>query len=500
MNGAALVPSAGVQLGELFAGKYLVTDVIGEGGMGIVLRAEHVDLDRPVAIKLVRDDLAAREEIVGRLFLEARAAAKLRSEHVARVLDFGRLASGAPFIVMEYLEGEDLASVLLVRDRLERVQAVDFVLQACEALAEAHAAGIVHRDLKPENLFVTQRPDGSPCIKLLDFGISKDLSRPAPTSTLTNPTNAVGSPHYMAPEQMRPGREIDARADIWALGAILYELVTGISPFDSDTIPGVCARVLEAKPAPMRMLDPSIPQGLDAAVRRCLEKRRERRFSDVAELAAALSPFGSRSAAEQAERVSRVGSGIRARRGRGSSTSELLSSVAPSIRPVEAPLDDAVLAGGSTRSALGAFSRVFTLVVAGAAIAGGLSYRSWIPSSAAPPALHPAVVQAAPSMEVPVVPAAVAPAVQGGAVRELTLGVPTLQREIPKPPARPRARNAHGPVAPRTSATVLATAAAGEVVPEAAPAQVQPPRAAPKTAPAERQRDAWNPGSFGGRR
>lgn len=296
---------SGMRQGDLIGGKYRVEGVIGEGGMGIVLYAIHLDLERPVAIKVVRADLTDREEVISRMLLEARAAANIRSEHVARVLDVGRLDSGSPYIVMEYLEGCDLCTLLEHHGRLAPDIACGFIIQACEALAEAHTLGIVHRDLKPENLFLTTEADGEPIIKVLDFGISKELG-PAPRRSITNASSAVGSPHYMAPEQMRAQPNIDLRVDIWALGAILFELVTGRPPFDAETLPAVCALVVSEEPPRARDVASGIPLGLDAVIWRCLRKDPAERYATVADLASALAPFGAGNSALSAERVSRI--------------------------------------------------------------------------------------------------------------------------------------------------------------------------------------------------
>jgi eukaryotic-like serine/threonine-protein kinase len=301
-----------VRPGDLIAGKYRVERVIAEGGMGVIARALHLDLERAVAIKFVRDELSQREDILARLMLEARAVARLRSEHVARVLDVGRLESGCPYIVMEYLEGKDLWTLLHEKGRMPRPLAVDYAVQACEALAEAHALGIVHRDIKPENLFLTECPDGAPIVKLLDFGISKQSDLRV-EGNITGARTAVGSPHYMAPEQMRAEANIDARADIWAIGVIVYELVSGISPFDAESMPGICARVVEEQPTRLMEMDAEIPELLEAVIFRCLEKDREKRPADVAELAAALAPFGTPDTPQRAQRIARIARGSGAR-------------------------------------------------------------------------------------------------------------------------------------------------------------------------------------------
>jgi len=297
--------------GDVLADKYRIEAVLGEGGMGIVLRATHIDLGCRVAIKVMRRELAQNEAAVNRLLVEARAAASIRSEHVAHVLDVGRLESGAPFLVLEYLEGRDLAQILVQHGYLASHVAVDFVLQACQALSEAHGAGIVHRDLKPENLFLSFRADGTPIVKVLDFGISKRLTREGREAARTNPSEMLGSPLYMAPEQMRGSVDIDARADIWSLGVVLYELCTGQSPFFAETIPAICGRVIGVEPSPPRTLNPSLSEGLERIILRCLHKDRDQRPHDVAELAAELALYGSSDAAAYAQSALRVLASVR---------------------------------------------------------------------------------------------------------------------------------------------------------------------------------------------
>lgn len=288
-------------IGDRIANKYRIDGLIGAGGMGVVLEATHVELERKVAVKLIRPELAADELLVERLMLEARAAAKIRSEHVGAVLDVGRLPSGAPFIVMEYLQGSDLAQLLAQRGALDVAETVDLLLGACEALASAHQQHIVHRDLKPENLFVVTSTSGERQLKVLDFGISKQLGDPN-RRALTQPETAIGSPQYMAPEQMQ-GSAVDVRADIWAMGAILYEMLSGVRAFDGETLPIVCARVLGFQPPPLDASAPAVPHQLSLIVARCLEKEPTRRYASIAHLAEALAPFGSRRAAHSLNQV-----------------------------------------------------------------------------------------------------------------------------------------------------------------------------------------------------
>ncbi len=297
-----------VQEGEVLAGKYRVEQVLGIGGMGVVVSALHIQLDERVALKFLLPEALGNQEAVARFAREARAAVKIKSIHVARVSDVGTLDTGAPYMVMEFLHGHDLSALIRDRGPLPYADAVDLVLQACEAIAEAHALGIVHRDLKPANLFLITAADGSPCIKVLDFGISK-VTSPGSSGNdygMTKTTAIMGSPLYMSPEQMTSSRDVDGRADIWAIGTILFELLTGRPPFLGDTMPQLCGMILQEPPPFPRQFRPDLPEGLQTAILRCLEKDRARRFANVAELAAALAPFGSANAVRSAERVSKV--------------------------------------------------------------------------------------------------------------------------------------------------------------------------------------------------
>jgi serine/threonine protein kinase len=286
------VSSIQVREGDLVAGKYRIERVLGVGGMGIVVAARHEQLDQLVAIKFVRDEALRNDEAVERFLREARSAAKLKSEHVARVLDVGRLESGAPYMVMEFLDGTDLAQALTRDGPMPLELAARLMLQVCEAVAEAHAAGIVHRDLKPENLFLTRTVGGSPRMKVLDFGVSKAAPLAGGGKGLLTGTRAIlGSPLYMAPEQMRSSRDVDSRIDVWALGVVLFELLTVRSPFEAETMPELCLKVVAEPPLSLAGLRPDLPPEIIAVVERCLEKDKEKRYANAAELAAALQPF-----------------------------------------------------------------------------------------------------------------------------------------------------------------------------------------------------------------
>jgi len=272
-----------MEIGTIVAGKYLLDRVVGQGGMGLVVRATHLQLHQPVAIKFLLPEAARNAETVKRFRREARAAVRLRSEHVARVIDVGALDTGTPYMVLEYLEGTDLES--FPRGQLTIGALVDLLLQACEALAEAHALGIVHRDIKPANFFITRDPGGGLFLKLLDFGVSKTAGA---TGKLTGSQVVLGTPAYMSPEQVRASRRVDPRSDIWSLGVVLYELIEGAPPFDTEAF---SAMVLQIVNDPPGKLTARLPAGLDGVIYRCLEKDPAHRFQSAAELAAALAPY-----------------------------------------------------------------------------------------------------------------------------------------------------------------------------------------------------------------
>lgn len=270
-------------------GRYRVERVLGEGGMGVVLAARHLQLGERVALKLLRvSPERVKAQDVARFRREARAAVRIKGQHAARAMDSGT-HEGLPYLVFEYVEGESLSAVLKARGPLAPAVAVGYLLQACEALAEAHALGIVHRDLKPANLMLSSGPDGSPLIKVLDFGIARLTDEEV--GTLTGSSATLGSPRYMSPEQIRHAHEVDARADLWSLGVTLYEMLTARVPFDATTAPALFAAILMDPPVPPRRHAPGLPPGLEPVLLRCLEKDPDLRFQDVACLADELAPF-----------------------------------------------------------------------------------------------------------------------------------------------------------------------------------------------------------------
>jgi serine/threonine protein kinase len=293
-------PTLPIAPGQVIGERYRVGPLLGEGGMGVVCEATHLALELPVAIKFIRTDLKDNSEFVQRFLNEARRAAALKNEHIARVHDVGQLDSGDLYLVMERLEGVGLEAYIKEHAPLSQADAVSLIREACEGLSEAHAAGIVHRDIKPENLFLARRIDGKRTLKILDFGISKQTSGDAPTS-LTNSERSLGSPWYMSPEQMIDTSSVDHRADIWSLGVVLFELLSGTRPFEGESIPEVCAGVLTAPAPALRERRRDVDPVLESIVARCLAKNPEERHASVLELSRDLEPFAwSRDAAAEA--------------------------------------------------------------------------------------------------------------------------------------------------------------------------------------------------------
>ena len=353
-------------VGTILAGKYRVERVLGQGGMGIVVKATHLQLEQPVALKFLQPRGMENPAIVARFAREAKALAKLKSDHVAHVSDVGHLESGAPYIVMEYLDGEDLASLLERRGPLPVDEAVGYVLQACEGMAEAHEARIVHRDLKPANLFLATSGDGSaPVVKVLDFGIAKALDDDT-AGALTKTSSVFGSAYYMAPEQMRNAKACDERTDVWALSVILYELLTGRVPFEGESVHQVVAAVLEKNRLAVHALRPDVPRELEAVIDRALVNDPAARTASVIELARGILPFAPQLAASL----------VRIRRSPGVEAHGAGVSYAP---PGPAGQDRVALANARTEVATG------TSPSTDAAIAASMRRLADGPAGTAPP-------------------------------------------------------------------------------------------------------------------
>lgn len=465
--------------GDVIADKYKVVSLLGAGGVAYVISAVHLELGELVALKFLRPESLAHEEVVARFASEARAVARIKSEHVAHVFDVGTLPDGAPFIVMEYLDGKNLAEVLHEHGRLSAKVAVDYVLQACEALACAHAAGIVHRDIKPENLFLTQSAGSVEVVKVLDFGISKSALAAAEPGgrRYAHTMLPMGTPGYMSPEQIRACGTVDARTDVWALGCVLSELMTGQCVFDAPTLLQLSATILERDPLPLRKILPEAPPELEALIQKCLDKNVDNRFQDVAELAIALYPFGPRRSRISAERCYHV---LRGQQGTviefGSVAPPAISGTMPVSRsgaalsagPISVTAIDPLQLSTPTSITLsGAFTRTrakkrFLVVTVIAGIAAAVGALAFWPSDATDPILPPT-----PSV----------------------VGAPTPQaRPVVEPRATPVAQSPEAPAAtpPRSSAQKAKAARAQRNA--AAQAARQAPAAAKPRPPVQKRR------------
>jgi serine/threonine protein kinase len=457
-----------VREGHTVAGKYLVGTLLGVGGMGVVHAARDILLDRRVAIKVLSPRLLSSRTAGERFLREARAATRITSEHVVKLLESDTLPDGTPLLVMEYLEGRDLRALMREDGPLPPQLAVDHLLQALQAIAEGHIRGIVHRDVKPSNLFLTERADGTPLIKVLDFGIAKTLeSDRAEDFALTNSEDTqLGSPIYMPPEQLRNPRDVDARADIWALGVTLYELISGKQPFRGQSHADLVSQVLSATPESLETpLAVSLPEGLKRVVARCLEKQRDRRYADAAELAVALAPFGSEDARLSLSRITGLS---RARTATPTSTARGFPNDDPTLSVAAAPASAPPASAGTSGvrkvvSGPSPRSRLELGVVAAVAVLGSVI---WLRGHAVQPppavATPSAATRAAPT---PFNEGAVSAPSSRATNVEVTLAEAELSK-APVPSARPPAKAApHKRVStssssaePAASATVSADA------------------------------------------
>jgi len=293
-----------VKRGDVIGGKYRLEDILGMGGTAVVMSATHLQLQQKFAVKLLLPKaLEQGVDHLERLLREARVIAQMKSPHVARVVDVGTMHDGAPFMVMELLEGADLEAHLTARGRLSVGEAVDYVMQVCEAVAEAHSLGVIHRDIKPANIFITYDVDRRPLVKVLDFGLSKLGLRAAEQAhrKITQPLEVMGTPAYMSPEQLRATTDVDERSDIWSIGVVLYELLNGSLPFSDASVQELCAKVMRDAARPHAV---ELPPGLETALQRCLQKSPNHRFPNVSSLAVALAHFATNKT--RLERVLRV--------------------------------------------------------------------------------------------------------------------------------------------------------------------------------------------------
>lgn len=454
MDSMLVMPA--VEKDEAFVRKYRIEHRIGTGGMGIVYAARHLELDEPVAIKFLQPAPAHDPDTVIRFRREARVASKIKNEHVVRVIDFSTTRFGIPYIVMEYLDGVDLDRLLDGEPKRQLLLAtsVEFILQACEALAEGHCRGIVHRDLKPANLFCVSGADGLPLIKVLDFGISKMTAKAGGAET-TDGVSILGSPRYMSPEQLQGARDVDARTDIWAIGVLLYECLTGQVPFSASSFVELTSRIRTAAPAPMSCWRSGLPQAIEAVVLHCLAKDRRDRYANLAELAKALHPFAPDRA---------------------------WASVARIVRTLESP--------GRCTGALGLHQRspesahitarpwriartALPAVVAAMAVAGALVFGSQMPASAPLPAVASRPSSTTPEAAPSSPPAAAS--VASAKPEPVVTPVP-----LPQTSSAPRSRSgavgrARDPAAPvNLSGASLGGQSARGITPSAAPSALKP--------------------------
>jgi serine/threonine-protein kinase len=440
-------PASPVHVGQVLAGRYRVERVLGVGGMGVVVAARHLALDQRFAIKFLLPAAYEASGAVARFLREGKAAARITSEHVARVFDTGVLDSGAPYLVMEHLEGADLGDVVTRRGRLAPGEAIECVLQACEAIAEAHQLGIVHRDLKPANLFLTQRKDGTPFVKVLDFGISKSES--GSRRDLTSTSAVMGSPRYMSPEQMLSTKHVDARTDVWALGVILHELVTGAPVWDAETLQGLCVLVTTAPAPPLRSIVPDAPEALERAILGCLAKSPAHRIADVGVLALALAPAAPERARTSIERV--VGTLGRSAPAAFAPLPSLAATVAASPTGASPTgLDAAMTVAPSPPRARTALVAVAVAVALASALLGARFFGS----APAPPRV---TASTPPSASAPPIASIAGPAEPLPAPSSEP--APPVAIEAPAPAPRPRARPEPAP-RPRPAAPPPATAGA----------------------------------------
>ena len=389
------VIGGGFRVGDTLSGRYVLERKIGRGGMGVVAAGRRIVDGQRVAIKLLLVDGSSDQapKHVARLIREAKATAALADEHVVRLYDVDTLEDGTCFLVMELLDGEDLAKHVRTRGPLPVAEAVDLVIQACAGVAEAHARGIVHRDLKPHNLFLARRPIGDPVVKVLDFGISKiDEGEEGP---LTTTGDALGSPQYMSLEQFQNSKGVDRRTDIWALGMILHHLLTGKTAYEAGDLATYLFRLSTELPRPVREHRADLPAALEAIILRCLERNPNARYYHVGEFAHALTPFSTARSVGALARIQHYASAtpqIAAAPAPPENLQVLQANSTYGQAPVQSGTNDAVMrenvsASGKRRNAaLVVFSAAIVCVL-------GLAFFVARKSSMATP---PAIVNAAP--------------------------------------------------------------------------------------------------------
>jgi len=455
--------------GEVLAGRYYVERVLGRGGMGCVVAATHVHLDERVAVKLLHRHLVSDGDTVQRFLREGRTAGRIQSEHVVRIKDVGELDDGCPYIVMEYLEGEDLAAVQKRKGMLPPQQAVDYVLAAADAIAEAHAMKMLHRDIKPSNIFLARLPDGREIIKVLDFGIAKAFGEESLVMHLTATATVMGTPLFMAPEQLRKAKTLDPRVDIWALGVLLHRLVTNTLPFDGDTFAELSAAILTADPPPIRRAYPHLSKELEAIITTCLKKNPDERFVDLADLALALAPLGTPASQPNVERILRT-LGSPSQRAIVVAKEDTFSSMttggslsaAVNVTPVQPPPPRK-----SSGSAI-AFVSFAVLLALGGLVAGGLALRARARAAATTQLVPTPVAATAGEPSSPVEPRVNAPPGTSADAPPVA-AASTASSTPPSPPPKTLGRVGKPGAAPKTPAGAVAAPPTTAAIPAAAP-------------------------------
>ncbi len=473
--------ATGITPGAVLDGKYLVGRIIGSGAVGIVFQAKNVELDETVAIKCLRPEMQIDSGMVGRFAREAKAAAAIKSEYVATVHDVGTTEDGVPYIVMEYLEGKDLGTFVAENGTLSARTAVEYALQCCEALAVAHSKGIVHRDIKPENLLVTERAGGMRIVKVLDFGISKAALTGSIFQNelpIVKTLSLMGTPLYMSPEQVRVSDSVDVRSDIWSLGMVIYEVLTGHTAFTGASITEICAQIIEAPPNPIELHRNDLPSGLVEVIAKCLQKDVTKRYQNVAELALALMPFGPKRTRLNVERAIAVlqGSGHVALDVRFQSTMPPGSSDPPFpliprhssvptglLMPASVPAPSSHTVADPPRS----MPAGFYVGVAAVLLLAGVGILLLLKGNPAPQPSAPVVQQVAPAVVATAPPAPAQPAApEPNATATATTSAPVVvQKPVVWGAAPPRANAAHSP-SPKPSVGKPKSAATGSEEPD----------------------------------
>jgi serine/threonine-protein kinase len=295
-------------IGSVIGGKYRIIRRLGGGGMGSVYLGEHTVIKRRVAIKCLNNRYSHREDLTTRFHREALAANAVDSEHIVEVTDMGNLDDGTMFMVLEYLEGRDLSNLIEESGQLPFSRVINIVLQICNALAKVHEKGIIHRDLKPSNIYLLKRDSNPDFVKILDFGVSKfKVSLDGKKTELTAIGETFGTPYYMSPEQVEGGCAVDSRTDIYSLGCIIFNALTGIYPFDADSLTLLLCSICTQPPPPLRLYRPDIPEAFERVWLKTMAKQKERRYSDCRELREALLHFLGRTETDRFVGGARLG-------------------------------------------------------------------------------------------------------------------------------------------------------------------------------------------------